>query len=144
MASGTPAGLLRRLAALLYDWILLVALFFLLTAGLLAFRGGAAFAPHDPFYLASLLLTGILFFGWFWMHGGQTLGMRAWRLQLVSQSGDRLTWLQLVARCGTAMLAAGCLGLGYLWMLIDGESCCWQDRISGTRVIFRPGMGKGV
>ena len=44
----TPAGLLRRLAALFYDSLLLLALWFVATAVLLPFTGGDAVAPNNP------------------------------------------------------------------------------------------------
>src|SRR5688500_14044283 len=92
--AGQPAGLLRRLAALVYDSLLVVALAFVATfamlplahgeAILVSTQGGLAHAYH-----AVLLLVVFAYFGWCWTRSGQTLGMRAWRIAL-RDTGERL------------------------------------------------------
>ena len=128
------ACLARRLVALLYDWILLAAVLFTATGVVLLFRGGAALPPNSPWYSAYLIATGLLFFGWFWTHGGQTLGMRAWRLKLIDEGGFAVGWRQALIRGLVALPSALLLGLGYLWMLIDPERRCWQDIASNSRI----------
>jgi uncharacterized RDD family membrane protein YckC len=93
-----------------------------------------------------LLLIAFAFFGWFWVHGGQTLGMRAWRLRLVSADGGPVSWKQAAIRFAAALLSWSCLGLGFFWALIDREKRAWHDRLSGTRLILlpkRPKRGSG-
>jgi uncharacterized RDD family membrane protein YckC len=119
---------------LLYDWLLLVGVLFAATLAVLAVRGGQALPPHDPWFTAYLIATGMGFFGWFWTHGGQTLGMRAWKLRLVSLDGLPIHWRQALIRGWIALLGAGALGLGYLWVLLDPQGRAWQDIASGTRL----------
>jgi uncharacterized RDD family membrane protein YckC len=130
-----PASLARRLAALTYDWVLLTGVLFGATVAILAFRVGQAFPPHHPGYSAYLIATGAVFFGWFWTHGGQTLGMRAWKIELITVDGRPLTWRVALLRCVFALLGAALFGLGYLWMLVDPGRRCWQDIASGSRVV---------
>jgi uncharacterized RDD family membrane protein YckC len=132
---GKTVGLFRRLAALAYDGLLLAAVLFVTTFLLLLWRGGQAFNPHDPLYTACLILTGGFFFGWFWTHGGQTLGMRAWKIKLVTVDGHRVGWRHAVVRGLCALLGAACLGLGYLWVCVDPKSRSFQDLASGTRLV---------
>lgn len=141
-----PASLFRRLAALAYDWVLLSGVLFGATGVLLAFRVGRAFPPHHPGYSAYLIATGAIFFSWFWTHGGQTLGMRAWKIELITVDGRPLTWRLALLRCGFALLGLALFGLGYLWMLVDPERRCWQDLVTGTRVVSRrnPGTKNGA
>ena len=61
----------------------------------------------------------IRFFSAFWTKSGQTLGMRAWRVKLEPLPGKRLTVARCALRCLGALLSAACLGLGYLWCLVD-------------------------
>ncbi|MCB1816220.1 MAG: RDD family protein, partial [Candidatus Competibacteraceae bacterium] len=75
-----PAALLRRLAAMLYDGLLLFGVIFTGTVVLLPFTNGHAIAPGNPAYQASLLGLIGLFYGWCWTHGGQSLGMKAWHI----------------------------------------------------------------
>lgn len=133
--AGPPPGLFRRLTALLYDAVLLAGVLFAATLVLLPFRSGEAFQPHDAMFSLYLLAVGFAFFGWFWTHGGQTLGMRAWNIRLRSADGGAVTWRQAAIRAVFALISGGLLGLGYLWVWIDSRRCAWHDLASGTRVI---------
>ena len=132
-----PAGLLRRLAALVYDALLLAALLFVFTFALIAVRGGRAIPPGTAWYEASLLVVVAIFFCGFWTHGGQTAGMRAWQIRLVSAAGGPVALRAALVRFGAAFLAALPLGLGFLASLWDPERRCWHDRWSKTRVVRR-------
>lgn len=137
----TPPGLPRRLAAIAYDGLLLVGLW--MVAGLpfvlLATRQDfLAPATMRLLFQGYLLLIGFLFYGWFWTHGGQTLGMRAWRLRLVRADGGPITWRIAALRFGSALLALAPLGLGLWWVLFDKDKRAWHDRLSGTRLMVTP------
>lgn len=131
------AGLLRRLAALVYDSVLLSAVLFAATACVLPFNGGEALEPRQWLYPAYLLSVSAFFFGWFWTHGGQTLGMKAWGLRVCTHDGQPLGWRQAGARILASCVTFGTLGLGYLWVLVDPKQLTWHDRLSGTRVEHR-------
>ena len=45
-------------------------------------------------------------------------------------------------RCLGALLSAACLGLGYLWKLVDRNHRYWHDYLSGTRLVLLPKRGK--
>jgi uncharacterized RDD family membrane protein YckC len=134
-----PAGLLRRLAALAYDSLIVLALW--LTAAV-PFVWIAHGAPQGPLMRLSfqmyLLAIAFAFFGWFWVHGGQTLGMRAWRLRVVDNDGRAVTWTQATKRFAAAILSLLCAGIGLLWVMHDRERRAWHDRLSGTRVVVLP------
>ncbi|MCU0735663.1 MAG: RDD family protein [Methylotetracoccus sp.] len=129
------AGLFRRLAALVYDSLLLFAILFVATACVLPLTGGQALPPRQWLYSAYLAGITVVFVGWCWTHGGQTLGMRAWDLRVCAQDGGNLNWRRSALRMIAACLSLGALGLGYLWVLIDPRGLAWHDRLSGTRVI---------
>lgn len=133
--SGPSVGLLRRLAAMVYDALLLLALFMVGTLAVLPLTHGKAIPPGNPIYTTYLLLIGFLFFGWFWTHGGQTVGMRAWRVRLVQANGEAVTWNKALLRFAAALLSWAVCGLGFLWALFDPEHLAWHDRLSGTRLI---------
>jgi len=138
-----PAGLLRRLGAMLYDGLLLQALLMVATALLLPLTGGEAIAPgtHPVLafvYRGVLLLVVVGFFGLFWTQRGQTLGMAAWRLRVQRDDGRLLTWGDTVRRLAWSVVSLLPLGLGYLWILLDPARRAWHDRLSGTRVVVLP------
>jgi uncharacterized RDD family membrane protein YckC len=140
--AATP-GLLRRLAAIGYDSLLLAALYVLVSA-LVVLPAGMLFGVPEPAgdALVRLLLQLLLilvtlgFFVGFWLHGGQTLGMRAWRIRVVRADGHPLHAGNALLRALGALLSLAPLGLGFLWMLVDRERLTWHDRISATRLVL--------
>ncbi len=130
-----PAGLMRRFAALLYDGLLLAGVWFFATFVALIVRHGAAIAPASLWFDAYLFAVGGLFFGGFWTHGGQTLGMRAWRIRVQQHDGAPLTWLIALRRYGLAWVSLLLLGGGFFWLLVDKNRLTLHDRWSGTEVI---------
>jgi uncharacterized RDD family membrane protein YckC len=137
--SGTRAGFGRRLAALVYDSFLLAALLMIFTGGALFFTHGAAVVPATVgnwvyVYRAGLVLVIAGYYALNWLRSGQTLGMRAWRLRLVSDSG-RLTWRSVILRACFGFIAWAPAALGVLWLYWDPDHLALHDRLSKTRVI---------
>ncbi len=132
------AGLLRRLAAILYDGLLLLAVLFIAGALALSFTGGEAVKAGNPLFTTYLFFVSFFFFAWFWTHGGQTLGMRAWRLRVQQRNGDPITLWQALLRFLVAIPSWLLLGLGFLWSLLDKEKMTWHDRYSMTVMVVLP------
>jgi uncharacterized RDD family membrane protein YckC len=123
------AGLGRRLAAGVYDLLLLAALLMVLGIAVLILRGGAEI-PAGTLWWQMLVLgcCGIFYVG-FWAHGGQTLGMRTWRLKVETTDGGSVALSTALLRF---VAAAG--GLGLLWIPFDRDGRALHDRLTGTRV----------
>lgn len=128
-------GLLRRLGAIFYDSLLLFSILFFATLILLPLTGGEAVRPGQPIYTAYLIAVSFVYFAWFWTHGGQTLGMRAWRVTLRTRDGSAVTWRHALVRSVAAVLSWIPCGAGFLWGLFDRERLTWHDRLSGTEVV---------
>ncbi len=126
----------RRLGALLYDSLVLAALWMLATTPLIAITGGEAIQQGALWFRLYLMVIAAGFFCWFWTHGGQTLGMRAWRAKLETHDGQAVSWSKAGIRFLAALLSIAPVGLGYLWALVDRDRLTWHDRISGTRVVL--------
>ncbi len=129
-----PPGFLRRMGAILYDGILLCSVFFLTTALLLPLNDGKAFNSGQWFYPLYLLWVSFMFFSWFWTHGGQTLGMRAWKIRLCTLDHQALGWRHALVRFVGAMFSWGAGGLGFLWVLFNEKKLSWHDLISKTQI----------
>lgn len=142
--SATPAGLFRRLAALLYDGLVITGIAFVVTNLYLtvyhAFFGLEQEALNPTLLQTTLfpliLIANALFFLWFWTHGGRTLGMRAWHLRLVGEADTTVNLNQALLRLICAPLSLLPFGLGYLSCWIDPDGCSWHDRLSKTRLIL--------
>ena len=130
-----PAGLVRRMAAMAYDWLLLAGLMSVFTLGAILLRGGDAIPPSSWWFDAALIGIGFGFFGWFWTHGGQTLGMRAWKVRLVRNDGREMTWSDALRRFIASFVLLLPPGLGFFWGWLDHDRRCWHDRLSATHVI---------
>jgi uncharacterized RDD family membrane protein YckC len=129
-------GLLRHLAAIIYDFFLLIAVLFVATALILPLNAGVAFTARQIAYPVYLLVISFLFYGWFWTHGGQTLGLRAWNLKVLTLNQQNMSWKQALLRFLTAILSWSICGLGFLWIVLDKNQRSWHDYLSGTAVFF--------
>lgn len=130
------AGFWRRTGAMVYDGLLLVAIWFTITG--LAVSVNAGRAVEGPGLQMLLAATAFLFFGWFWTHHGRTLGMQAWRLRVRGRNGMQLTWRDAGVRFLAACVTLPLFGVGHLWMLFDAQSRSLPDIWSRSRVTYLP------
>ena len=131
-------GLFRRLFAISYDIFLLAAILFIVSAIATALNHGTAISPDNaiyPLFVLIIFTLSYLYFAWFWIHGGQSLGMKTWQIQLQSNSDHKIGWKTVTIRFMTAIFSWVALGLGYLWALFDKENRCWHDLVSKTVLI---------
>ena len=139
--SSTPASLWLRLAAALYDFFPLLALW-MLTAGvvLLVSHGEVDVAhPSLTYRLAlrlALLAITAAYFVISWARGGQTIGMRAWRLRIVGVDGGVLPWPRALLRFAVACVSLIVFGVGFVWCLFDRQKRGWHD-IAARSVFVR-------
>lgn len=124
-----------RLLALLYDFFPVLALWFLAAAAFTlalgdAVRGGV------PGLLEFAVFWGIagLYAVLSWRRGGQTIGMRPWRLQVVTTLGGTPSASALWRRYAVGSLSLLLGGLGFWWAWIDRDQLAWHDRVSKTRM----------
>lgn len=124
------ASLFRQFAAMIYDAFLIFAVLFVAAAIPIAFNRGAVSGPLFNLYL---LFTVFTFYAWFWHKSGQTLGMRAWKIRIVSEFGGNPSWGFCYLRLMFALLSLLCFGLGYFWRLFKPYT--WHDKLSQTSII---------
>ncbi len=140
-------SLLRHLTAMIYDSLLVIALVFVVNGIALGvtvqLSGGETEVLNPHVGQALIVLSLVGFYSAFWLKDGQTLGMQAWRIQLVRIGGGKLSLWRAVLRCGGAALSFACLGLGYLWKLVDRNGRYWHDYLSGTELVLLPKREKG-
>lgn len=135
VSSRPNANLFRRLGAMLYDGLLIIAIWMIGTAVLLPFTQGQALNTGLPAYRAYLFLLAFGFYGWFWTHGGQTLGMKTWKLHVVRDDGYQLNWANAFIRFVAALISWLPMGLGFWWSFIEADKRTWHDRLSNSRVL---------
>lgn len=128
-------GFGRRLAAMLYESFLILAV--LMVAGLAYIPVfGNADSPLEKalfqFYLLAVLM---IYFLIFWVRGGQTLAMKTWRIRLTDLNGANISLPRGILRFFLAVLSFGLLGFGFLWMFFDRDKQYLHDRLAKTRLI---------
>lgn len=142
-ATSTRAGLLPRLASLVYEALIVTALVLL---------AGLAWQAVHASLTGQLKATGIgmwalrvwvvavtaAYFCGFWMRGGQTLPMRTWRLRLERADGGPVGARRALARHALAWPCVLAGGVGYLWALVDRDRQFLHDRLAGTRIVRVP------
>jgi len=134
-------SLLRHLGVIVYDLLLLISVLLFASAiavGINALtQGGEAIRSGNPFFLLYLIATSYVFYAWFWMHGGQTLGMRSWKVHLISADNNSLTWQKAFMRFVIALLSWLPLGLGFWWQFTGKDKISLTDQLSATRLHYQ-------
>lgn len=130
-------SLFRRLAAILYDSILLLSLLILFSIPWVMLAKNFEFKATWGLRLIAVSIL-VSFYLYFWRDRQQTLGMTTWRLKLVDSNGLKPNIAQCTIRLCAALFSIACIGLGYLWMLVDKDQMTWHDRLSKTELILLP------
>lgn len=148
-ASDAPlkrAGFFKRLAAMVYDWLAVIALAMLVTivnlvaihflnkGGIIDISGYAdpsAYLNDQIWFQVELALWVWLFYAWFWHDGGQTIGMRAWRLKLQRVDGKPAELKRTALRALYSIF-----GLGNVLLLVMPKAkLSLQDKLTKTEMI---------
>jgi len=147
-----PAGFFRRIGALIYDSLIIMAILMiaggivvaimeaLVAAGIMSYgqyQDASNLLTHhpvwNPVYTLYLAFVWIYFFVYFWTKAGQTLGMRAWKMVVQNKNGLAITKTQALIRLATSVF-----GLGNLAVLIDPQKRSFQDMWANTEVVVLP------
>jgi uncharacterized RDD family membrane protein YckC len=128
--------LLRRSGAIIYDTVL-AGFSIVIVASIPFLLYAKATGNELPDVLKILIYFAMAygFFTWFWTHGGQTLGMRAWKIRVVGEDGLPINQQQASLRFFWSILSWGTLGIGFLVSLTQAERLAWHDQFSRTRLI---------
>lgn len=139
-----PASLVKRLLAMVYDALLVIAIWMIVGGIGVMLNDGEAISAQTSspsavaLFNSALFCITFLFFGFFWTRNGQTLGMLAWRLRVQTLEGGRLSWSKALVRFLCAIPSLSLFGIGLLWMLFTDERLSWHDRWSGSCVVQLP------
>ncbi|MBL8523037.1 MAG: RDD family protein [Betaproteobacteria bacterium] len=153
----------RRLAALPYEGLLVLALVLIAAFPLAGLKGVVLQGiPHLLMQIYFFTITGI-YFTWFWRHGGQTLAMKTWRFRVTDNKSAPLGLMRAIVRYVLVMCFYGpaCVGLvllffpsrvspliamwtflpmasTILWAKFDADGQFLHDRLAGTRLTSMP------
>lgn len=158
----TSASLWRRLAAMVYDSLLMFAVLIAIGATMLPFTKGLGINPDNIIFKFYVFGAVYFFLGWFWTHGGQTLGMRAWKIKLLQYDGTPVSWrlaffyylvslpmwgfLIFTIAVNAHMIPAPAplvhtphwvlYSFVLIWFVIDHLPNNWREKVSGLRMVL--------
>ena len=132
------AGLFRRFASLVYDSLIITSILFLATTIAILLvslvLGTNAITENsilvgNPIFFFWLVFTWFSYYAWCWRKSGQTLGMKAWRLKLITLDSSVISYKNALLRFFSAFL-----GLANLWALLPAKRG-WHDILSSSNII---------
>jgi uncharacterized RDD family membrane protein YckC len=159
------APLFRRLAALGYEALLLIAVTLIVGFLITPLMSPAATGAHSlqvpelparVFAFCAVFAAGALYFGWSWSGGRRTLPMKTWHMAVVRAQGSPLDRRTALARylaawigpaaalaaylilkpAGIGLYALWLVGLNFIWAAGDPGRLFLHDRLAATRVVM--------
>ena len=124
----------RQIAAFIYDIFPVLGILLVTSLIIILVRKGAEIQPNTLWFQLLLFAEIFLYYTYSWKNGGQTLGMRAWKIKLQPKHPNH-SWLLLSARFFVGLLSTVCLGLGVWWQYVDSKNRSWMDLASASEVI---------
>lgn len=127
----------KHFAAFIYDIFPLFGIL-VITSGLtLVFRSGNDVHAYTWWFIALIYCEIALYYIYFWKVGGQTIGMRAWKIKIKPKKINQkeLSWFQACLRFLVGLLSIALLGLGIFWKVFSKNKSTWMDMISNSQTL---------
>ena len=121
-------GFLKNMVICLYDLMLLFSVLFFMSLPWIMMTSGEAIT-NNIFYQFYLLLIILIYYLWFWINHGQTLGMKSWKTYVLNQNNQTITIHQGIIRILISLIG------GHLLLIFNKRSL--QDIISKTHIIIK-------
>lgn len=121
-------GFLKNMVICLYDLMLLFSVLFFMSLPWIMITSGEAIT-NNIFYQFYLMLIILIYYLWFWVNHGQTLGMKSWKTYVVNQNNQTITIRQGMIRILISLVG------GHLLLIFNKKSL--QDIISKTHIIVK-------
>jgi len=129
-------GFFRLAVCIFYDALLLTAVLFFATLPLILIPEVLRSTPvMEVMKILWYLLVSYIYFAGFWLKGGQTAGMKTWKITLVAMQGGKLTVRQVTVRFFAAILSWTLAGLGFLWVIVDRDHLSLHDHLSRSKLV---------
>ena len=121
-------GFLKNMVICLYDLMLLFSVLFFMSLPWIMITSGEAIT-NNILYQFYLMLIILIYYLWFWVNHGQTLGMKSWKTYVLNQNNQTITIRQGMIRILISLVG------GHLLLIFNKKSL--QDIISKTHIIVK-------
>ena len=121
---------LKRIAASIYDLFLLLGVWFAVGSFAVWINGGIIEAKWiGPFLV---LLSTWIFYGYFWTHGGKTLGMAVWKFEIYSIDENKISFQKVSIRFFSNVITVLLGGTPLILMYFSKNNLSLSDYLSKT------------
>lgn len=126
-----PVSIWRRIASIIYDALLVLAILIVMSIPFFSFNveenNLLKITMQVYFYFIIQY-----FFVWFWVNNEGTLGMKTWKIKIVCNNGEKISYKKAIIRFNIAIISILFFGLGFLISLFRKDKKCLHDIISKT------------
>jgi uncharacterized RDD family membrane protein YckC len=128
--SKTPVW--KHFAAFIYDVFPIAGILLVTSMVVLLAREGTEVERYSIWFSVLLISEVSFYYIYSWKIGGQTLGMRAWKIKIIPNNTHQtqITWAQSIARFLIGTLSTLLIGLGLFWKTFSTKKKSWMDSIS--------------
>ena len=127
----------RRLLALFYDLLLIAGILLSFTLLIVIINGGAISSfLGSNLMLLSYFLISFIFYVYFWrFNDGQTLGMQAWKIKLVTDDNQAISIKSMLQRLVLGLFFGSIAGLNFFVILFRSDKRSLNDIYSKTKIV---------
>ena len=121
---------LKRIAASIYDLFLLLGVWFVVGSFAVWINGGIIEAKWiGPFLV---FVSTWIFYGYFWTHGGKTLGMAVWKFEIYSIDENKINFQKVSIRFFSNVITVLLGGTPLILMYFSKNNLSLSDYLSKT------------
>jgi uncharacterized RDD family membrane protein YckC len=128
--------LFKRLIACIYEALVLIAIWMLVTWLFVLFFGGVASGASRLSLQLLLWFSAGVYFVLSWGKSGQTLALKAWKMKIVSKDNATLSFKSASVRYLLASILIIPFGLTILWSFFDKDRLFLHDRLLNTKCVY--------
>ena len=121
---------IKRIAASVYDLFLLLGVWFAVGSLAVWINGGIIQTKWVGPLL--VILSTWIFYGYFWMNGGKTLGMAVWNFEIYSTDGGEITLKKVSIRFFSNIFTILLAGLPLAFIYFSKDNLSLSDYLSKT------------
>ncbi len=129
-----PVSLLRRLYAIIYDYLIVFSILIIMSMPLYNFN-----LENNIYIKLTLQIYYYLliqyFFVWFWVNKQETIGMKTWGIKIQNINGERVSYKKAILRFNISIISLLIFGLGFFMSIFRRDKKCLHDIISKTILI---------
>tara|TARA_Y200000002_G_scaffold183169_1_gene151193 strand:- start:4517 stop:4927 length:411 start_codon:yes stop_codon:yes gene_type:complete len=122
----------KRVASTIYDFFLLLGVWFAVGSAALLINGGEIINPWIG--LTLVFFSSWAFYSYFWIVGGKTLGMSVWKIEIYAKSNKKIKIYQTFLRFVANIFVIITLGIPMLQIYFSRDGITLSDLISKTRL----------